>query len=555
MNRLKLVSLNAALLFLVSLSVILVFRSFLYAINYNTYYVSHILGYISILLIFITIISTLSLIFFADKNIIYFFGNIILLIIIIATFNFTDIPDYSWDGMAYHLPSILFIHDGWNPIRDPNVSLISTNSYPNGFWTLKAIYGEILGNYEYGKALNGFLVIVFCVFSIHITDFIRKSFDKFLLLVLINSALISNITYQFFGNYLDGSVYIIFSLYLIIIFLYKEKLKSNYIAIILSSVSILLINTKTSGLYFAALGLGLYLIIIFRSSRENNRINMIQSAINTSKLGLICFIFGVILVGWRPWITNLTQHDSFFYPDPHETISAMAPDNLKDYNFVKNITYAIYACHADVIPPNRVYLKWPFAVNAQEFNVSPLGPRSGGFGPLFSTILTLTLIARLVAFLYYRLRFNNIDYAYITIFCACAVLPGSWWARFIPILYLVPILISIRLLSLNTLLPRFFTVILIVLLGINFVPTIIAYQHLSAYALYVENTLKQLHDNKTKVVIIHNDPFGDINSMSHIVWSKRLTAHSVPHRITKDSSDCSEEILTSAFVNICRDKS
>ncbi len=98
-------------------------------------------------------------------------------------------------------------------------------------------------------------------------------------------------------------------------------------------------------------------------------------------------------------------------------------------------------------------------------------------------------------------------------------------------------------------------IVLIVLFGLNFIPTLIFYRHLSAYALYVETTLQQLRENKTKVVIIHSDPFGDVNSMSHIVWSKRLSARAVPHRMTRDMADCSEEILVSAFVSICRDKS
>ncbi len=554
MDRLKLISLHSALLFLIVLSAILIFKSFLHIFNINPYYISQFISYISIALLSISVLSTASLIFFSDKDATYFVGNAILAGVIIATFYFTYIFDYSWDGMAYHLPSILLLKEGWNPIRDPNVSLILTNSYPNGFWSLSAIYGEILGSHEYGKAINGCLAIIFSVLSIHVVDSIQKNLDRVLALITLNCVFVSNVICQFFGNYLDGTIYILFLLFIIVFLSFKEKINSNYCFTVLSSILIILINTKTSGLYFGFIAVILYLVILFNKEQGKFWGRILNLWPVGLKLGSASIVIGILLVGWRPWITNIIEHNSVFYPDPHGTIASMAPSNLKDYDIFKNITYAIYGYHSDAIPPDSARLKSPFSVDRSEFHVAPLGPRSGGFGPLFGAILTIALILRVFTFFYYKLKFNNLDYLSIIIFCGCALLPGAWWARFIPMVYFIPILIILRILDLKLLFSRITSMVFILLFIINFVPTIIFYQHLSAYALYVDNTFQSLRDNKAKIVVFHSDPFGDINSMSHIVWSKRLAARSIPHRITRDKGDCAEEILVSAFVSICRDK-
>lgn len=551
-ERLKFISLNSALFFIFTLSLILISKSIFNIFYIEPYYVVMTLGYISIISIFVSILSTFSLIFFSDKDIIYFFGNIILTIALVALIKFTYIYDYSWDGMSYHLPSILSIQDGWNPFRDPPVPLVLTNTYPNGFWTLSAVYGAILGNPEYGKIINSFLGVTFIILSIHVMDLIKN--NKILSFIVINCVLLSNVNSQFFTNYLDGSIFILFSLVFIVIFIHiHESINLKY-SVALFSIMIVLINTKTSGLYFAIIAILSYFLIHYRIYDGKIASKFRESCHFILKFGMLVFVFGVVIVGWRPWVTNIIEYKSFFYPDPSLTISAMAPSNVKQYNVFNNIIHAVYGYHVEAIPPESAQLKLPFVVEMQEFTTPPIGPRSGGFGPLFGAIITLTILSRIFVRYRYNVKLSNLDYACIIIFCGCAVLPGAWWARFIPMVYLIPILLTVKILELEGVFPKVLAFILIPLFMLNFIPTIVFYQNLQAYAHYIDRTLNKIHDNKVNIVIIHDDPFGDQNTGSHRVWAQRLTAYDIPHRVTRASAACGEVVLASAFVRLCREK-
>ncbi len=530
----------------------LVSRAVLNIFNLDAHSVSMVFGCFSVIIISISVLSTLALMFFSDKNIIYFFGFIILTSVLFVTFKIAFVFDYSWDGLAYHLPSILSIREGWNPFRDPHARLLLTNTYPNGFWTLSAIYGAILGSYEYGKIINGFLSLCFAIISIHTIDCIKK--NKILSFLVISCVLLSNIASQFFTNHLDGSIYILFSLFLMIVFIHAYSEYDRRYAAASVSIIIVLINTKTSGLYFAVTGLTIWFLIQYRILTGSNTLKIKKSGVFLLFLGVVCFVLGVIIVGWRPWVTNIVEYKSVFYPDPQTTLMGMAPSNLREYNPFQSIIHAIYGYHTDAPPPETAHLKPPFIVEAAEFSISPIGPRSGGFGPLFGAMVTIAFAARLLSRFLHRLKFGNIDYVCMIIFSASAVLPGAWWARFIPMVYLIPLLLTLKVLKSDGIFSRITGLLIIMLSIINFIPTIIFYQNLQAYAGYADNILKTLYYDKSKVVIVHDDPFGDQNTASHHVWSKRLAANGIPYRVTQNSADCGDVVLTSVFVRLCRER-
>ena len=67
--------------------------------------------------------------------------------------------DTSWDGTAYHLPSILELSRGWNPL-DGDGRVDRANLHPHGLWLLQQTAGDLLGSFEVTKILHAVLTVV-----------------------------------------------------------------------------------------------------------------------------------------------------------------------------------------------------------------------------------------------------------------------------------------------------------------------------------------------------------------------------------------------------------
>src|SRR5271166_1500011 len=61
--------------------------------------------------------------------------------------------DTSWDGTGYHLPALLAIAGGWNPIVAAS-DIMPANLQANGLWTVRAALYAMTGSVEGAKGLN-----------------------------------------------------------------------------------------------------------------------------------------------------------------------------------------------------------------------------------------------------------------------------------------------------------------------------------------------------------------------------------------------------------------
>ena len=68
----------------------------------------------------------------------------------------TALYDTSWDGTAYHLPAILELSGGWNPLDSDGV-VDRADLHPHGLWLLQQTAGDFLGSFEATKILHAML--------------------------------------------------------------------------------------------------------------------------------------------------------------------------------------------------------------------------------------------------------------------------------------------------------------------------------------------------------------------------------------------------------------
>ncbi len=464
--------------------------------------------------------------------------------IIIFGFITVSLPDFSWDGQAYHLPSIISLTNGWNAYWSPPNELMWTDVYPRGYWVLNAIYGEIFGNIEAGKIINIFFLI--CGLLIY-SDSADNNSVNIVKKLSYFGLFLSNVISQYLTNYVDISIYMLFIIAIYIVIISKNRL-INFINIVTyASLVIITMNIKISGLFFGFLMMILYLLVLWRQER---------SVINCLKpygaLGVSVVLIGFFLIGWQPFVTNVKTYGALSGPDPRVTLFTTAPSNLRDDNRLDNIAYSLFGAYRNTEPGEMAQLKLPFLVDTSEFHTNPNDPRSGGHGPLFGSILLLALALRLTVGFIYRLKLNRLDAAIFIIFIACYAMPGSWWARYYPIIFALPSLLIIRALDANHIWVRSVSIGLIALLAINFIPTILQSQINITHAHFVRGKILDLKQKNVSLVIFRQDKQADIYNGTPIIWSYRLTLWGVSSRLTTNLDDCRETVLEIAATRLCK---
>ena len=351
-------------------------------------------------------------------------------------------PDTSWDGMAYHFPSVLSIASGWNPLRGPS-EIAPANLYPNGAWTLLAATGTLVGSLDGGRALKLLvLAISACLLSRLLSSWIERPRRR----LLLTAAVIANpvVTAQLWTFYLDDLIYLLTlcSFCLCVEFLRNPRLQT--VAPLSASV-ILLSLTKLYGAYYA--GVAILAAIACVGFRP---------CLSAARLGVPALILTLALsgfIGWRPFVTGWAEGD-LVGPLKGHPIRQEAPANLRHIPgplaFPVSMASATGGRRAE-----PVQLKAPFTVTVRElyFMAAP-DPRAGGFGPFYSgaCLLALALWGGALGSWAWVANSLRVVLAGISvsaiILAGCMAFPVNWWARLVPIgwiLPLVPVVIAERL--------------------------------------------------------------------------------------------------------------
>lgn len=162
-------------------------------------------------------------------------------------------------------------------------------------------------------------------------------------------------------------------------------------------------------------------------------------------------LFGVLVAGRQPYVTNVHEHGTPFYPATddgagHDVLHHQASRRFAEKPRWAQLTTSLFSRSQNfekgggkLVPEPR--LKVPMTVELSEVGMFALTDvRFGGFGPLFSGALVLAFLGAIV----FRRRLKH--RALLAVGAAGAVsvallLPaGGWWARLAPQIWWLPLL-------------------------------------------------------------------------------------------------------------------
>ena len=410
------------------------------------------------------------------KELIQIIASIIIgaLVFTIAVFCVGKIYDVTADGNTYHKLGVGSMKNGWNPLyessrdfteEDGNALTVSENNinylwadhYAMGTETIGANIYAFTNNIESGKAFT--LVMMFIGFGIMLEylviqrDWASKKFGIIKALAISILLVVNPVTIVQIGTYyVDATLAI--SLFLIIIELIainskKDDLFENYL--ILAMAIGMCSNAKFTGLGYAGVFCAAFYVYGVIKNRKDKKY-----IIKNTVFYIITVIITVCVLGGTSYLKNMIENGHPFYPlygEGHveNMVNQEIPESLAEKPNIVQFFISIFSKGENVSPSysdvlNEPDLKIPFTIQEGEienYNIPDI--RVGGFGPLYSGIFIIT-IGIMVAICVDCIRnkkYNNlIMYGIIVGVSAILLiaLDGSYWARYIPYVYLISII-------------------------------------------------------------------------------------------------------------------
>ena len=409
---------------------------------------------------------------------------IFLVVLVISILLSSHVYDMSYDGNAYHKLAIGLLKDGFNPIYEDvnqfekkleNVNnSIWVEHYPKATWFYGASVYKLTGNIETAKSYNVWILfVVFFIIAYLINKFFKNKFFAFIMAIVF--CFFPIIWEQILTLYVDGFMgYILFLVVLYMALFIKDENNINY-KVILGSLLIILINIKFTGLLYGGIFcLGYFIPYLIKKLR----IKEFKSLCYNVLIFITIVLCAVLLVGSSSYIKNTFDHSNPLYPligkDKIDIMTYLQPESFQKRSALEKNFYSLFSRTANIGMFNNgePELKIPFTFNGYEITQISCDTRIGGYGVLFGGIFILSLLILLIYFIVeiVHKRYNDLLYLgipFLIVFLIMFTISDSWWARYSPQLYLIPIMALFVLMKKNSKMIKLFSILLFILLSFN----------------------------------------------------------------------------------------
>lgn len=356
-----------------------------------------------------------------------------ILLAVISNF-FFDISD---DGQGYHLDAVMAFQEGWNPIYEkfdePISSHLWVQHYSKGKELISAIIYSLTNRIESVKFTNFLIAIACFIFIFHLLkEYLKKGQSLFFAFLITLSPTVIT---QFLTNYIDGFAYNNWLIFVVTLIFFLKKPNAKNMALMVASAT-LFSSLKFTSLPVLAITGGLTWVYFIIKKKK--------LPVGIYYMAIISGVF-MLLVNINPYLTNLADGKSLFYPAYGKNINVLSYHLPKEMEKNPNIVKFTLSVFYETGKPHPDYLKgvkWPFSVSVNEIKNMAYTTGLAGYGVFFSGILVLTLPILFITLIWLKPKFKTeIILILIGIIGYAAILPASWMARIIPYAYLIPILI------------------------------------------------------------------------------------------------------------------
>lgn len=348
-----------------------------------------------------------------------------------------QIYDYGFDGTRYHQDSILRLRDGWNPVYAPEIEArMWVKHFAKGLETIAASIYSTLGNVEASKVTVILIVVSSVFFTYRFLDtyfeFLSKRKKIFLSFILGFSTVVCN---QFFSFYVDWAAYsLILILFTTLFCLLKKQTVYDYFVI--AMVMFVGINIKFNLFFWILFSLFFFMIYLILSKRITY----------LKRMFITCFFSALLAVcigGANPYVTNMLNHGSPFYPLPDKVdlVEQNTPPVLIGKNRIESFFISILSFPKNGYETTETEFIFPWNITLENIHHSgKCDTLLGGYGLFFGWILILSSILYVLTLNANRSKLKYFNFILLFIFLSAFVLPLGWVVRFFPFFYIFPVL-------------------------------------------------------------------------------------------------------------------
>lgn len=375
---------------------------------------------------------------------------IILAIIAIALLLAATFFDMSWDGLWYQQTAVYQMSHGWNPLYDPMRGFTPhlqdwLRHYSKGPWYIALALFQTTHNIEWSKAAQWMTLAAtfFAVFAVCIDYEMRRGKSAVIAaLVSLNPV----VTCQLASYLVDGLLVSFLACFIAAALRYFRR-QSPTITCVMTTSAILCINAKFTGLVylcFFSAAIGLYIIIKRR-----------DMLLRYAALLIVSYLLGIFLFGYNPYVTNYVHRGHPFYPlmgtaaypshgqqgrDP--VVLYETPKNMLGHNVFYRLGYAIFGRPGSqpFFEGDNARLMWPFDIGWKDINIFYFHEvRISGFGPLFSGAFIISIFLLIIAMIRPGIPRIIVVLFIGAILASLMISTHTWWARFAPHFWWLPI--------------------------------------------------------------------------------------------------------------------
>lgn len=469
--------------------------------------------------------------------------------------------DISYDGQGYHLEAIIQLSQGWNPFYETTASDIlpmkdivaQVNYFPRFSWFVSTPIYQLTDSIETGKAIS--IILAVATFLL-VRSVLQRVFGLGNgIAILISLVVILNpvVSGQLLTFYVDGLVYLLLTALLSSsLLIYHEP--EEYSHILLSFIIfVILVNTKFTAAVYATIFVLPVCIRALRAGWPGAK-----KARRLLPFAALLLSLSV-LVSFNPYVTNFLGFGHIFHPvmgDHREsnitdTVAVSGTRDFENRNRWSRFYRSMYSKTYNSM--NGVSeRKIPLQISRDEYHwIKGSDPRIGGFGPWFSGAFTLSLLSLLLLLRKSDRpeRTRMLLVALLVLISSILVHPAFWWARYVPQLYLIPVLVAVFLMTSGRRVQRIASWSIMVMLTGNALFSLVAnIDYNVVHTRKIERQLAELRENNSHPHIF----FGGFRS-----YRVRLAEAGVAYTwfIDEDLARCDSKVyLAGSRAYICSTK-
>lgn len=434
------------------------------------------------------ILSSVTVFFLsADRKVFLTATTISILFIFLTAIVNTCIYDSTFDSIGYHYDISVMIAEGWNPIYQlPINGSIWARHYAKAIETIGSAMLSFTGNLQSVKCIN-FIFLASSLFTMwySVSTVFPNISKKWKIALIFIAASNPILIWQLPSAYNDYCIWVE-TILLLSAFMLLWADYNNLSAYILILFTISLgINTKFTHFFY----LGLECLFFAGWCLYFKRYKLIKNGFITVSGALI---IGIFIIGYNPYVLNTINYSNPVYPlltDRVDIMTGNTPEIYNNSNRVVNFTKSLLSLDEK-----------PWALVKGDFSFSGISNsyannmRVNGFGIFMFPMLVLGLMLMII-----NKPSAKWWIVYLSTFAMSMCFEQSWWARYIPFLWLaivIPVVISLTGTRLNNRVNKHTRLLLLILCFINaslsVSATVIARLSYTTYINYVFSTQKEL---------------------------------------------------------------